>query len=573
MPGEDPTPTLPELPSTDEWGLSNAPVKKWTNKDLAPVKPPVKYSDVSQDPHGALPPVGGAQDQLLADAKGTLAQTDPMAAMLWPKAAAMKQAHPGAYDDLTHQQLTDMIDVKAAQSSRGQGYQPGLADSPMGAGGPARFNAPQSASPLDLLGLLGYPVHTAANPTGLPSVAEAKGFGAGEANFTQSGLGKTLLSGAAMIPGGAIPATAVEMAGGLASKYLDEPNAPQSMGEFTGNTGEVAASGLLGNLLGKAPGAISKIAPRIAAMSPVKRAVGGAAIGGAGGYMTGGVKGAVGGAVAGAGVGLGVGTSPSLKVLKALANTAPETAVAGEAATAGETAATTVAGKLKPLSVGGDKLSPELSALIRARNPEIMGGTPTPSAAAAPAISASPQPTSSSRTIRWQPVKPDSPVQDLFGYQKDRIQAMRDAVQAGKAGEGVAAAEVAHPGAQNYMDKSFAQSKQQLDQIDEARQMAKDYQGRPSPTSAAPSSDLMSAFLDADKSGRVGNFEMDGVKYHEDPSGSSVADSSTPAPGTATEAEYGMSFPNETAAPASPPVTAAMAKRLVELKKMMGGRQ
>ena len=227
MPGEDPTPTLPELPSTDEWGLSNAPVKKWTNKDLAPVKPPVKYSDVSQDPHGALPPVGGAQDQLLADAKGTLAQTDPMAAMLWPKAAAMKQAHPGAYDNLTHQQLTDAINAKAAAASQGQGYQPGLADSPMGAGGPARFNAPQSASPLDLLGLLGYPVHTAANPTGLPSVAEAKGFGAGEANFTQSGLGKTLLSGAAMIPGGAIPATAVEMAGGLASKYLDEPNAPQ----------------------------------------------------------------------------------------------------------------------------------------------------------------------------------------------------------------------------------------------------------------------------------------------------------------------------------------------------------
>src|ERR1035437_4792721 len=136
VPGEDPTLTLPELPSTTLAGLSDAPVKKWTNADLAPAKRAVKYSDVSQDPHGALPPVGGAQDQLLADAKGTLAQTDPMAAMLWPKAAAMKQAHPGAYDDLTHQQLTDMIDVKAAQSSRGQGYQPGLADSPMGAGRP-----------------------------------------------------------------------------------------------------------------------------------------------------------------------------------------------------------------------------------------------------------------------------------------------------------------------------------------------------------------------------------------------------------------------------------------------------
>jgi hypothetical protein len=165
----------------------------------------------------------------------------------------------------------------------------------------------------------------------------------------------------------------------------------------------------------------------------------------------------------------------------------------------------------------------------------------------------------------------------LFGYQKDRIQAMRDAVQAGKAGEGVAAAEVAHPGAQTYMTKASAQSKQQLAQVEDARQMAlhppaRTYSG-PGPEAQTPPSDLMNAFLQQDKSGRVGSFEMNGVKYHEDPSGSSVADVPNPPSSSATEAEYGMSFPNETAAPPSPPVTAAMAKRLVELKKMMGGRQ
>jgi hypothetical protein len=78
-------------------------------------------------------------------------------------------------------------------------------------------------------------------------------------------------------------------------------------------------------------------------------------------------------------------------------------------------------------------------------------------------------------------VKPDSPVQDLFGYQKDavqaKIQALRDAV----------------------------------------------------PSASAPPSDLMSAYLKSDTSGRVGNFEMDGVQYHEAPGGSSV---STPKPAT-----------------------------------------
>src|ERR1035437_10580212 len=72
-------------------------------------------------------------------------------------------------------------------------------------------------------------------------------------------------------------------------------------------------------------------------------------------------------------------------------------------------------------------------------------------------------------------VKPDSPVQDLFGYQKDavqaKIQALRDAV----------------------------------------------------PSASAPPSDLMSAYLKSDTSGRVGNFEMDGVQYHEAPGGSSVS--------------------------------------------------
>src|ERR1035437_6568649 len=208
VPGEDPTLTLPELPSTTLAGLSDAPVKKWTNKDLAPVKPPVKYSDVSQDPHGALPPVGGDQNRLLSEAQGTLDQTDPMAAMLWPQAAALKQAHPGQYDDLTHQQLTDALNAKAAAASSGQGYQPGLADSPMGAGGPARFNAPLDANLASLFGI-GQP----------SSVAQVKGLAAGTANATQSAGGRAALGALAMIPGGVIPATIAEMGGSLVSKY------------------------------------------------------------------------------------------------------------------------------------------------------------------------------------------------------------------------------------------------------------------------------------------------------------------------------------------------------------------
>src|ERR1035437_9558031 len=152
------------------------PVKTWTNADIAPATKPIKYSDVSQDPHGDLPPVGGDQDRLLAEAQGTLDQTDPMAAMLWPKAAAAQAAHPGAYDQYTHQQIEDALNAKAAGASQGQGYQPGLADSPMGTG-PAQFNAPQDASLSDFLGI--------------PSRAEAKGFVSGAANATQSGAGKT----------------------------------------------------------------------------------------------------------------------------------------------------------------------------------------------------------------------------------------------------------------------------------------------------------------------------------------------------------------------------------------------
>src|ERR1035437_9813924 len=290
VPGEDPTPTLPELSSTNEWGLSNAPVKKWTNADLAPTKRAVKYSDVSQDPHGALPPVGGDQNRLLSEAQGTLDQTDPMAAMLWPQAAALKQAHPGQYDDLTHQQLTDALNAKAAAASQGQGYQPGLGDRPKGTG-PAQFNAPQDASLSDFLGI--------------PSRAEAKGFVSGAANATQSGAGKTALGFLGATGVGAIPAAAAEMGGSLVSSYMGEPNAPKSFGELLSNAAEVATPAVAGNLLGRVPGAVSKLAPQIAKLSPVTRGVGGAALGGATGYMTGGVKGAVGGAVAGAGVALG----------------------------------------------------------------------------------------------------------------------------------------------------------------------------------------------------------------------------------------------------------------------------
>src|ERR1035437_7097378 len=353
VPGEDPTLTLPELPSTTLAGLSDAPVKKWTYKDLAPVKPPVNYSDVSQDAQGALPRVGGDQNRLLSEAQGTLDQTDPMAAMLWPQAAALKQAHPGQYDDLTHQQLMDAINAKAAAASQGQGYQPGLADSPMGSSGPAQFNAPPDASLMDFL-------------TGVPSRAEAKGFIGGAANATQSGAGKTALGFLGATGVGAIPAAAAEMEGSLVSSYMDEPNAPKSFGELLGNATEVAAPAVAGNLLGRVPGAVSKLAPQIAKLSPVTRGVGGAAIGGAGGYMTGGVKGAVGGAMAGAGVGLGIGSSPSLKVLKALANAAPEAGGLGEAtAAAGEAVAGGLSARDEAALVKRG-ISPEAIATIKA---------------------------------------------------------------------------------------------------------------------------------------------------------------------------------------------------------------
>src|ERR1035437_6869263 len=83
VPGEDAAPTLTELPSTDEWGLSNAPVKKWTNADLVPKSPSVKYSDVSQDPHGPLPSMGGDQNKILADAQKPLG-ADVTASYLGP---------------------------------------------------------------------------------------------------------------------------------------------------------------------------------------------------------------------------------------------------------------------------------------------------------------------------------------------------------------------------------------------------------------------------------------------------------------------------------------------------------
>src|ERR1035437_459910 len=316
VPGEDPTLTLPELPSTTLAGLSDAPVKKWTNKDLAPVKPPVKYSDVSQDPHGALPPVGGDQNRLLSEAQGTLDQPDPMDAMLWPQAAALKQAHPGQYDDLTHQQLTDAINAKAAAASQGQGYQPGLADSPMGSSGPAQFNAPPDASLMDFL-------------TGVPSRAEAKGFVSGAANATQTPAGKSAFGFLGATGVGAIPAAAAEMGGSLVSSYMDEPNAPKSMSEFAGNTAEVATPALLGNLLGKAPAAIRRVLPALEGANPKVTGGAGAVMGGVEGYRRGGVTGGIEGALVGGTLGAGV--PKSLLALKSLTAAAPEVAAAAGA--------------------------------------------------------------------------------------------------------------------------------------------------------------------------------------------------------------------------------------------------
>jgi hypothetical protein len=259
----------------------------------------------------------------------------------------------------------------------------------------------------------------------------------------------------------------------------------------------------------------------------------------------------------------------------------------------------------------------------------------------------------------------------LWPYQSDavqaKIQALRDEVQAGKAGEGAAAAEVAHPGAQTYMNKASAQSKQQLAQVEDARQMAlhppaRTYPG-PGPEDKAlqdameadtpgqgpaimanpsagsrpefgtnygtgynpkiqalrdavpsgsslvqrlrgtnmaenanldelpisvpprPSSDLMNAYL-KHASGPVpagtkwygGEGEV--IGHTTDVNGSTgLAPLETAAPGTAHEAEYGMSFPNDTT-PMSSPVSAAdaLAERIAALRaaniqRVFGGRQ
>src|ERR1035437_4219683 len=422
------------------------------------------------------------------------------------------------------------------------------------------------------------------------------------------------------------------------------------MGGFVGNAGEVATPALLGNLLGKAPAAIRRELPALEGANPKVTGGAGAVMGGVAGYRRGGIPGGIEGALVGGTLGAGV--PKSLLALKSLTAAAPEVAAAAGAESSSVLSATDKADMLRK------GYSADTIATIEAK---LGAKASTPVAVPTPG----PKPKFSDWPINAGPA--DSPPSTLFGYQKDRIQAMRDAIQAGKAGEGAAAAEAAQPGFQRYKEASYTQSKQQLDQVEEARQMAlhppaRTYLG-PGPEDKAlqdaleadtpgqgpaimanpsagsrpefgtnygtgynpkiqalrdavpsgsslvqrlrgtnmaenanldelpisvpprPSSDLMNAYL-KHASGPVpagtkwygGEGEV--IGHTTDVNGSTgLAPLETAAPGTAHEAEYGMSFPNDTT-PMSSPVSAAdaLAERIAALRaaniqRVFGGRQ
>lgn len=231
------------------------------------------------------------KDALLAQAKQALSSSGDFAQSVnatdrYPRATQLRQAHPGAYDDLDDPTLESKA---IAKESQGQGYQPGLADSQH------------------------------------PALAAVKGFFSGAADAATPGkigagvaLASALPTGGMSIPAAALLAGGTDALAEALRVHYNTPHAAQSFPEAVGNAAESAAPAVLGQLAGKVPGVVGRVLPQLANSSTKAAGLTGATIGGVTGYRQNGILGAAEGALTG-GV-LGAGIPRSLQALQALRN-------------------------------------------------------------------------------------------------------------------------------------------------------------------------------------------------------------------------------------------------------------
>jgi len=474
MPGEDPTPSLPELPSTDQWGLSNAPVKKWTNANLKDLLSPpslaVKYSDVSQDPHGPLPPMGGDQNRLLADAQRAVSSSPQQSGADVPRIGEQRtiQGTTGVWTGATWKQVPD-------QSAS---TEPGTF-----AGGFMKHLLEKEKSTVAALAggaLLAAPV------IGGPAAA---GIAAAGPALSEIGArGSQAVSGDPVEPVGL--GTVLNVASGPAMVY---------------GPGMVAR--------GVAKGA------QAVANSPIGQKTLGAATGG-------GIGGFVGGLVhepwLGAMLGLKTGTAAGPAIGRAATSVGAKAATAAENLNLGKTFSEI------PEAFGATPAEPgaatPLQRLVTAIKNKVSGPNERPPVmipepgAVRPSTSQAPPPDPFAGMSQ----------EDLkrAGFPPDVQARMRaDAI---KNQPPVPPKNVST--AQPSMSTEPSQQPGQLWPYQSDAVQAKIQALRDAvPSASASPSDLMSAYLKSDTSGRVGNFEMDGVQYHEAPGGSSVSTPKTAA--------------------------------------------